>query len=235
MKKVFLIFTVSASLVVTSCSKDGADGKTTLTKTTNASSTECPNGGTKIQVGLDANGNGELDADEVKASETKVVCNGPSVIYSEWYNFDHQDTGSRADQWKDSTIYNLKYLRATRDVPALTQQAVDGATILTYVKITDAHINLTPFRSEYTVPVTGGGTVQAYSQHNTIIKPGKLIHTTRRVVNNSFSDAENLINRVSFRYVIIPSSTTGRTDLKSKTYAEVARLFNIPSEGSNLR
>jgi OmcA/MtrC family decaheme c-type cytochrome len=36
----------------------------------------CPNGGTKIETGLDANGNGVLDPSEVNAQATTYVCNG---------------------------------------------------------------------------------------------------------------------------------------------------------------
>jgi OmcA/MtrC family decaheme c-type cytochrome len=36
----------------------------------------CANGGTKVLSGLDANGNGELDAAEVNAASTSYVCNG---------------------------------------------------------------------------------------------------------------------------------------------------------------
>jgi hypothetical protein len=40
--------------------------------------TNCTNGGTKIETGLDANGNGVLDMSEVNASQTQYVCNGTS-------------------------------------------------------------------------------------------------------------------------------------------------------------
>ena len=56
---------------------NGADGKNTLVKTTNeAAGANCPTGGTKVEVGLDANSNGFLDTAEVIASSTKYVCNG---------------------------------------------------------------------------------------------------------------------------------------------------------------
>ena len=46
--------------------------------TTEPAGANCANGGTKIEVGLDANGNGVLDASEVNSSLTKYVCNGNS-------------------------------------------------------------------------------------------------------------------------------------------------------------
>jgi uncharacterized protein (TIGR02145 family) len=59
---------------------DGATGQNGLNAliktTTEAAGANCTNGGTKIETGLDANGNGVLDAGEVNASQTKYICNG---------------------------------------------------------------------------------------------------------------------------------------------------------------
>ncbi len=55
----------------------GPSGSTALTETTTEPpGSNCPNGGIKIEVGIDANGNGVLDASEVVAANTKYVCNG---------------------------------------------------------------------------------------------------------------------------------------------------------------
>lgn len=49
----------------------GANGKNALVKTTvEPAGTNCPTGGTKIEVGLDANNNGVLDAGEINATQT---------------------------------------------------------------------------------------------------------------------------------------------------------------------
>jgi hypothetical protein len=59
----------------------GVDGKTALINTTlEPSGINCPNGGTKIEVGLDINSNGVLDNSEINASQTKYVCNGNNTI-----------------------------------------------------------------------------------------------------------------------------------------------------------
>ena len=56
---------------------NGNDGKNTLVKTTTElAGANCANGGTKIEVGLDANNNGILDTIEVNSSMTRFVCNG---------------------------------------------------------------------------------------------------------------------------------------------------------------
>ena len=54
---------------------DGSNGSDALVSTTaEPAGANCPNGGTKIQVGLDDNNNGSLDAGEVKS--TTYACNG---------------------------------------------------------------------------------------------------------------------------------------------------------------
>lgn len=59
----------------------GQDGKNAVINTTvEPSGTNCPNGGTKIEVGLDDNSNGVLDNSEINASQTKYVCNGAQGV-----------------------------------------------------------------------------------------------------------------------------------------------------------
>jgi hypothetical protein len=61
----------------------GANGLNALIKTTTEpAGANCTNGGTKIETGLDANGNGVLDLIEVNDSQTKYVCNGNSSTSS---------------------------------------------------------------------------------------------------------------------------------------------------------
>jgi hypothetical protein len=56
---------------------NGIDGKNALVNTTTEpAGANCATGGTKVEVGLDANNNGTLDAGEVNATLTKYVCNG---------------------------------------------------------------------------------------------------------------------------------------------------------------
>jgi hypothetical protein len=60
---------------------DGNDGKNALVNTTiEPAGVNCPTGGTKIEVGIDINGNGVLDASEINALQTKYVCNGANGI-----------------------------------------------------------------------------------------------------------------------------------------------------------
>ena len=55
----------------------GTNGLNALIKTTvEPAGANCTSGGTKLEVGLDADKNGLLDDNEVNASQTKYVCNG---------------------------------------------------------------------------------------------------------------------------------------------------------------
>jgi OmcA/MtrC family decaheme c-type cytochrome len=55
----------------------GAAGANSLVKTSvEPAGANCPNGGTKVEVGIDANGNGTLDASEIGAGGTSYICNG---------------------------------------------------------------------------------------------------------------------------------------------------------------
>ena len=56
---------------------DGDSGNQSLIKTTvEAAGDNCTNGGIKIETGIDTNGDGTLDNDEVNTSQTKYLCNG---------------------------------------------------------------------------------------------------------------------------------------------------------------
>ena len=56
---------------------NGTNGLNALIKTTiEPAGANCTSGGTKLEVGLDANKNGMLDDNEVNATQTKYVCNG---------------------------------------------------------------------------------------------------------------------------------------------------------------
>ena len=59
---------------------NGTNGLNALIKTTaEPAGANCANGGTKIETGLDADGNGTLDAGEVNSSQTRYVCDGESI------------------------------------------------------------------------------------------------------------------------------------------------------------
>jgi hypothetical protein len=69
---------------------NGTNGLNALIKTTiESAGTNCINGGTKIETGLDANGNGVLDVGEINSSQTKYVCNGGGTNGFNLNNFNY--------------------------------------------------------------------------------------------------------------------------------------------------
>lgn len=82
MKKVirpWSIVFVSASLGVAGCAgSDGVDGKSPLTRVVSEPpGANCPSGGQAIEIGLDQNGDGQLDPSEVTGAS--YACNGSSA------------------------------------------------------------------------------------------------------------------------------------------------------------
>jgi hypothetical protein len=64
-----------------SCSKDGDNGKDSLTRTTKeAAGSNCPYGGTKLETGLDLNGNGTLDDNEVTSPKQDTCAMAPLLL-----------------------------------------------------------------------------------------------------------------------------------------------------------
>jgi OmcA/MtrC family decaheme c-type cytochrome len=76
-----LIIAAVAACSVAACSGDpgspGNAGANALVSTSpEPAGMHCPYGGTKVEVGVDSDGNGALDPSEVKATGTSYVCNG---------------------------------------------------------------------------------------------------------------------------------------------------------------
>jgi hypothetical protein len=125
---------------------NGQDGKNTLVNTTTEpAGTNCPNGGTKIEVGLDADGNGILDTGEVNSSLTKYVCNGTSsggngdfndYIFNDYdngFNVGYVNTCNCGYQLFESTVplYNKNgYVKLTFNFTSDMQNGIGKVQIL---------------------------------------------------------------------------------------------------------
>lgn len=75
MKKHVLFLFAIILIALTSCEKDGNEGIKSLVNISSITSNDnCPNGGQKIEIGLDNNRNSKLDSSEVES--TSYICNG---------------------------------------------------------------------------------------------------------------------------------------------------------------
>ncbi len=96
----FLIATVSGVAVLAcGAGSNGVSGTTSLINTTpEPAGANCPNGGTRIDVGDDTNNNGTLDSGEIK--QTRYVCAG-----SNGTNGANGTSGTNGKDGKDGTAY----------------------------------------------------------------------------------------------------------------------------------
>ncbi len=162
---------------------------------------------------------------------------GPGVTYSAWFL-----TGNG---WVESDPTNPNFygevFHFNRAAPSLTQAVIDQGVVLCYMKgdpnLVPPAVN-NPFQLPYTVGV-GFGFVDLY---DFALSAGNI----RFLYKSDFAwDATDLAT-ISFRYITIPGTTAGRgavatyaghtiEEIKAMPYEQVAALFNIPAEGSNIQ
>lgn len=89
----------------------GAAGKNALTITTiETAGANCATGGVKQEYGLDANGNGSLEASEINTTLTKYICNGlAGIVLNTWStNGNANTTATDFIGTTDNVDFNIK-------------------------------------------------------------------------------------------------------------------------------
>jgi len=222
--KIYSFVALSAAVLLANCSKDGADGKTSLTRTTQvAAGVNCAYGGTKIETGIDANNNGTLEDSEVTTTQTQYVCDGAGATYSNWIDV------SLTDNSFTSVVAEKEFeYKQSLSASAITADVVNKAVVLMYYKTRDG----------YVVPVDKDdiSTIDDADVTNThvasfsasyIFKQGYLAF----LVHEETTSAAAYItaNGSAVRYVIVPGDVAGRNvaDLKKLPYSEIAKMYNI--------
>ena len=82
---------------------NGTNGLNALIKTTTeVAGANCANGGTKIETGLDVNGNGVLEVGEVNIGQTTYICTSQSSSG----NYSYFNSTADSDLTIDASIYN---------------------------------------------------------------------------------------------------------------------------------
>lgn len=212
------LMVLSATLFLASCSKDGDDGKTMLTRTTEeAAGSNCTYGGTKFETGIDANNNGTLEDSEVTTTQTKYVCDGAGAIYSAWIDVNVVDN--------TSTLVSESEFAFKQDIPAtaLTADVVDKGIVLMYHKNKEGIIVPIERDDVYEVQDLDADGVSFYISMGFTFKANYLAFLADAYDMDQMNN-----NGSAVRYVIIPGNTQGRVaDLQKLPYSEVAKLYNI--------
>lgn len=212
------LMVLSATLFLASCSKDGDDGKTMLTRTTKeAAGSNCTYGGTKFETGIDANNNGTLEDSEVTTTQTKYVCDGAGAIYSAWIDVNVVEN--------TSTLVSESDFAFKQAIPAtaLTADVVDKGIVLMYYKNKEGIIVPIERDDVYEVYDLDADGVSFYISMGFTFKANYLAFLA-----DAYDMEQMNGNGSAVRYVIIPGNTQGRVaDLQKLPYSEVAKLYNI--------
>ena len=212
------LMVLCATLFLASCSKDGEDGKTMLTRTSNeAAGANCTYGGTRFETGIDVNNNGTLEDAEVTTTQTKYVCDGAGAIYSSWIDVNVVDNTSPL-VGEGSFDY-----KQTLPATALTADIVNKGIVLMYYKNRSGFVTAVDRDDIYGIrDADASGTLFNLSA-GFIFKEGYLAFLA-----DNYKTEINA-NGSAIRYVLVPGDVQGRTvaDLKKLPYSEVAKLYNI--------
>jgi len=213
--KLNLFLIASLALLFTACSKDGPAGPAGATGATGPQGPAGPQGPTGTA----------------------------NVIYSSW-------TATAATDW-DSTHtfpYWAKY-EYNRTATGITQTIIDNGVVLCYMK-NWPYVDwdqLILLRSSSTVQLPYTADPDFFQTYDfAIASLGKIKFMYKENINyDLFTDAE--LAGTTFRYVIIPGGVAGgrgvnvtyegytADELKKMPYEDVARIFKIPEDGTNIR
>jgi hypothetical protein len=210
---------LSTALFLASCSKDGDDGKTMLTRTTKeAAGANCTYGGTKFETGIDANNNGTLEDAEVTTTQTKYVCDGAGAIYSSW--IDVNLIVNPLTIVAEKEFYYKQSLTAT----ALTADVVNKGIVLMYYKDKSGMVIPVERDDVYEIQDVDAAGNTFYFTAGFVFKTN---YISFLVDASDFAQLND--NGSAVRYVVVPGNVAGRSvsDLAKLPYSEVAKLYNI--------
>lgn len=149
---------------------NGVDGLSSLIDISQTTSgTDCPNGGVRIDVGIDTNDNGFLEPSEVQ--ETEFVCNG----------------SPRLDE---QIRFRMSYGGNTRSTTPVT-----GGSLINFRKDAFAEIDSIVFTSDpYVASSVNTSFVELYDLTNDMPIANSLLSTNKTFVNREFLYSANLFD-----------------------------------------
>ena len=216
--KLLSLLTLAITFIAISCTKEGPEG---------------PVGATGVQ------GPPGVQGPQGDQGDQGPPGTGGGVTYSAWFV-----TGNN---WVTTPNY-LAELIFVKTAPAVTQSIIDQGVVLAYMKGDPLYSGSLQENSVFQLPyIVGPNSFSTWTDvfDFGIETPGQIIFFYKS--DNPWSAAD-LVD-VQFRYIIIPGTTLGgrgisggttyegytKDELKAMSYDEVARLFNIPAEGTNIQ
>jgi hypothetical protein len=168
-----------------------------------------------------------------------------TVVYSAWVT-------STAVNWvaNNSSVTGAFDALAMykRTAPSLTQAIIDNGAILCYMKGTAA--NASGLAPNIVVQLPYTYIDDDFEDHYdyTVPSPGNIYFTYKTGTSFAALDAAAL-GLFAYRYILIPGSVSGGRGINSVTtyegytaeqlrgmsYSQLAQIFNIPAEGSNIK
>lgn len=162
-----------------------------------------------------------------------------NVTYSAWFVTGVGWTATGAPAYAAEFIYD-------KAAPGVTQAIIDQGIILGFMR-GDPNLPAAQLTQTFPMPNSighGAGFIDTYDFVLNAVGNIRYLYKTTL----PFFDATDLAT-ISFRYVLIPGSVAGgrgnsgittyagysADELKGMSYSQVAALFNIPAEGSNIR
>jgi hypothetical protein len=202
-------------VIITSCTKEGPEG---------------PVGGT-----------GPQGVPGISGAPGAPGAPGPAgsanVIYSAWFETGTGWTANGADDYLAEFLYD-------KAAPGVTQSVIDNGIVLGFMK-GDPNLTGAVLTQAFPLPNTVGHLLDYIDTYDFVLNtPGNIRFLYK--TNLPFFDEADL-GAVSYRYVIIPGGVAGGRvssgaaagynveALKKMTYRQVAALFGIPADGSNIR
>jgi hypothetical protein len=152
----------------------------------------------------------------------------PTVIYSDW-------TEEYSLSWSDTLFGGEPFLRATWNVPELTQSVIDNGAMLIYAKTnSDGTVRNFP------AMIVDQNNTDYETYHNfATVNSFEIFHN--KFANGAF-EMPSVNNNISFRYVLLENAppanariATGSAagfsieDLRAMTYQDVAIILGLPN------
>jgi hypothetical protein len=154
----------------------------------------CSNGGIKIESGIDINGNGVLDLDEI--DQTQYVCNG-----------------EEGEEDKLITLLVGGWISNNTDIPVVYSSSLPYFDIRNYSNIDSAFLYVSDIKTfdEYNNDIVGEGTIELYDMtNNQVIENCSIISDD--IPSGTYIRSSNFIQSIPEAEIRLGTRITGGSD-----------------------